>query len=554
MTSEGEQSYKVFFASNVLADVGPGTILVAPRDGSWNDFGFQVRVEIKVRPRSDDQHRRDALFLLGFLGFAKPRERSQDTRALQQLLAADSRRHLPAEDVPDFFTMLPDMAAYREIVTLFGSSEAKKVLKALCDVVEAENASAVRPWLRAATASPVFRQAFLRTTEAFFAWKNAGMILRGVEFEQLGRISEEIRIEFQLAGRPNPHRLRFRFSLHEDVLPKRFAIVIGKNGVGKSQTLGRIAAAAVRGLNTLTDGEGGRPVFNRILAFHPATAGSETFPAEWRSRSRVWYRRFPLGGAGRGRHRQMTGDLIVQLARTAERIGAANRFEIFMNGIRAIEGHEQLALITKDAVQPLIFLERLQSGGEQTLLDRFASIDVHREVVRVIDGEAYSLSSGELGFVRFAALAALHIENSSLLLFDEPETHLHPNFISQFVAVLDGLLAQTGSAAIIATHSVYFVREAFEDQVTVLRSGPDRSIAIETPHLRTFGADVGAISYFVFGEDEPSRLAREVERQIVREANTWEEVFAAYKDHLSLDLLGEIRAEIEGRNGTAPRQ
>jgi ABC-type transporter Mla maintaining outer membrane lipid asymmetry ATPase subunit MlaF len=132
-------------------------------------------------------------------------------------------------------------------------------------------------------------------------------------------------------------------------------------------------------------------------------------------------------------------------------------------------------------------------------------------------------------------------------LFDEPETHLHPAFISQFVMLLDTLLEQTGSAAIIATHSVYFVREAFEDQVKVLRSGPDREIVIEEPVLRTFGADVGTISWFVFGEDKPSRLARSVEERIAEDADSWDQVYKEYKADLSLDLLGEIRAEIEDR-------
>ena len=420
------------------------------------------------------------------------------------------------------------------------------------DVVEAEDAPAGRPWLRRAIESRVFRLAFLRTTESFFAWKNAAMVLRGVEFEEVGRISNELRIEFQLAGRPNSHRLKFRFALHEEVLPKRFAVIIGKNGVGKSQTLGRIVLAAISGLKTLTDGDGGRPLFNRILAFHPATAGAEVFPGDRRKRSMVWYRRFVLGASGRARRASTTADLIVQLARSLERIRDARRFEIFMGAIQAIEGHAELALVTRHGDEGIVHLDGLLRGGEQALLERFAAIDPGREVVRVIDRKSYPLSSGELGFVRFAALAALHIENSSLLLFDEPETHLHPDFISRFVAVLDNLLAQTGSAAIIATHSVYFVREAFEDQVTVLRSDPDdRSIKVEQPRLRTFGADVGAISYFVFGEDEPSRLAKSVEKRIAARSSTWEEAFAAYKNDLSLDLLGEVRAEIEDRGDSA---
>jgi energy-coupling factor transporter ATP-binding protein EcfA2 len=156
--------------------------------------------------------------------------------------------------------------------------------------------------------------------------------------------------------------------------------------------------------------------------------------------------------------------------------------------------------------------------------------------------------------LRFAALAGLYIENGTLLLFDEPETHLHPNFISQFVALLDRLLEQTGSAAILATHSVYFVREAIEDQVTVLRSDAERMISAETPTLKTFGADVGAISYFVFGEDQPSRLAQEVETKIMAQTASWDEVFETYKDRVSLDLLGEIRARVEGTDREADGQ
>jgi hypothetical protein len=71
---------------------------------------------------------------------------------------------------------------------------------------------------------------------------------------------------------------------------------------------------------------------------------------------------------------------------------------------------------------------------------------------------------------------------------------------------LDGLLEATGSAAIIATHSAYFVREVFREQVTVLSVDSENMVRAQRPKLRTFGADVGAISYFVFGEDEPSSV------------------------------------------------
>jgi energy-coupling factor transporter ATP-binding protein EcfA2 len=185
--------------------------------------------------------------------------------------------------------------------------------------------------------------------------------------------------------------------------------------------------------------------------------------------------------------------------------------------------------------------------SEHRLLERFASVDARKEPVRVVDGEGYPLSSGEFSFMKFAAQASLHIENGSLLLLDEPETHLHPNFISQFVSLLDGLLEATGSAAIIATHSAYFVREVFREQVTVLSVDSESHVSAQRPKLRTFGADVGAISYFVFGEDEPSRLAKEVEQRLVANGVPWPQVYEVYKDELSLEMLNDLRAAIEAK-------
>lgn len=121
-----------------------------------------------------------------------------------------------------------------------------------------------------------------------------------------------------------------------------------------------------------------------------------------------------------------------------------------------------------------------------------------------------------------------------------------PGAIHQFASLLNSLLKVSGSAAIIATHSAYFVREVFREQVSVLRTDTERRVTIEKPMLRTFGADVGAISYFVFGEDEPSQLAAEVEERLLSKNQTWADIYSKYKDELSLELLGTLRESLEG--------
>lgn len=539
------QDYRVQFVTEraISRQSEPGTITIAPSSDSWNNFGERIIVEIAIQTRSQTPFSNERLTFRGFFGFVDKQAGKSDTLHLRDIVDQTPETPVPADKLPDYFTMLPEMASYRRIVGDLGPEEARLALRAINDIVEADDRPVNRPWLRAARESQIFLNAFLRHSEPYFTWKNAAPILRGVEYEELDRISDGLHIKFRLAGRPNDHDLTFRFADGDAVLPQRFAIVIGKNGVGKSQTLAQIVDAALAGKPKLTDIRGDRPLFNRILGFYSSGTNISVFPSDRRKRARVWYRRFSMVS---GRSRQTTSDLIVQLARSIEGIGGTSRYDIFLKAITAIDGFRELVLRTRSGERGPVPVHGLNRGAEQETVRRYASINIRSEPVRMIDGRTYPLSSGELSFLRFAALTGLYIENGTLLLFDEPETHLHPNFISQFVALLDGLLAQTGSAAILATHSVYFVREAVEDQVTVLRSDEDRAITAETPTLKTFGADVGAISYFVFGEDQPSRLALEVENKIMAQTASWETVFETYKDRVSLDLLGEIRARVEG--------
>lgn len=541
---ENAASYQVLFLNeqNLQTSIEPGTIVIIPSSDGWNDFGERILIEIVIQPKNSPDFSNERLELHGFFGFLEKHDNKFDTMHLRELVNREQRA-IPAEKVPDYFTMLPDMESYRRIIRQLGPDETRIVLHAMNDMVEAEDRPIGRPWLRTARESQIFLSAFLRQSESYFTWKNAAPILRGVGFEELDRISEGVRVQFHLAGRPNAHDLKFRFSHGGDVLPSRFAIVIGKNGVGKSQTLAQIVDAALLGKPNLTALDGDRPVFNRILGFYPSASTSSVFPSERRKHARVWYRRFSMVS---GRTRHSTSDLIIQLARSTEGIAGKSRYEIFQKSISVIEGCEELVLRKRASEHGSVSVFGLNRGGEQETLERYSSINIRAEPVRMIEGKTYPLSSGELSFLRFAALTGLYVENGTLLLFDEPETHLHPNFISQFVALLDSLLEQTGSAAILATHSVYFVREAMEDQVTVLRSSSDRVISAETPILKTFGADVGAISYFVFGEDRPSRLAQEVETKIVAQGASWDKIFVTYKDRVSLDLLSEIRAQVEG--------
>lgn len=524
-------------------ELPPDTILVVPSSDGWNDFGHQTRIDYRIRLHS----MKDAVEASGFIGFINPQADRNGKDLLQQLVSTHGESTVTATTDHRFFTMLPDMEAYRRLVQTLDADDATEALTALNDLVALNEFESTAPILDLATQSEVFSLSFMRSSDSYFAYKNAGPLLRGLSSEQTGILSPTLAIRFQLPGRQNEHDLRFSFD-HAADLPKRIAIVIGKNGVGKSQTLGRIARAALDGTTALTDGtDGGRPLINRLLAFAPTNEAESVFPTDKRKRPRIWYQRYSMNRSRRSRRNDYLSDLIVQVARSTQMVASKSRWEIFTEALNAITKADELHLPTRSESGAYVPLAKLPQGAEQRVLERFASIDVKKEPTRVLAGEGYPLSSGEISFLKFAAQVSLHIENGSLLLLDEPETHLHPNFISRFVSLLDGLLEATGSAAVIATHSAYFVREVFREQVTVLSVDGDNMVHAQRPKLRTFGADVGAISYFVFGEDEPSRLADEVERRLLASGASWHQVYAEYKDELSLEMLNGLRAAIESK-------
>jgi predicted ATPase len=357
--------------------------------------------------------------------------------------------------------------------------------------------------------------------------------------ENMGVLSNDMKITYKMAGRDDVQEYNFKFD-HGNDLPKRIAIIIGENGVGKSQTLSLIANSIVKGKKDFVEsGTENRLEIGRLLTFAPTSDGGVTFPKNSIKNPHTWYKFFSLGREGSSMKRGNVNDLIVQLSRSEERIGEQSRWEIFIETIGLLNPKELYLPCTSND-EKLIRIKDLMDYSEERRL-RFQSIvNTNSEPKRLIDGKEYRLSSGEISFLRFFAQLSLSIENGTLLLLDEPETHLHPSFINKFSAMLDLLLSQTGSAAIIATHSVYFVREVFKEQVTVLRRKGD-SIIAEKPRLSTFGADVGNISYFVFGESEPTYLLKIVEANILKNYKSWDEVYEKYKDELSINTLTSLR-------------
>ncbi|HTH76158.1 MAG TPA: AAA family ATPase [Trinickia sp.] len=533
---------KVFFALDSRAGISlpAGSILVLPSSDSWNDFGYQTFFDFVV---IDGQVGRKK-FHLAFL------DSSQKVREVIEAAVQIPGEAVGAHELPEFFSLQTEMERYRELVSEYGPEDAQDILRALHDLVAIRAFEPSASWLDAALNSPHFGMSFVRNSEQNFAFHNAASVLHGVEHEDVQAAPTTLVLEFQLAGFASSHSFDFTFS-PTSLPPRRVAVMIGKNGVGKSRALNELVSSAISGGGNFHDGLGNMPRLSRILALCTPGEAEHTFPAEPTFPARFQYKRISSNASAGD---QTLPSILVNLSRDKRRIGEHLRWDIFNESVQQIVEFSDLALTVRDDVAShggLIDVERLWRFGEQASAEARQKVSLRGHLMRRVDGGAVSLSSGQLSFIRLAAQLCTFIENGSLVLMDEPETHLHPNLITGLVAMLHKILTLTGSIAIAATHSAYLVREVPQSQVHIIRQSRESSrVEIIKPRLRTFGADVGAISHFVFGDDIVNRLIKELEPKIHGDIATAEEWLASIEAELSTEAFMLLTREIEKRRGS----
>lgn len=90
------------------------------------------------------------------------------------------------------------------------------------------------------------------------------------------------------------------------------------------------------------------------------------------------------------------------------------------------------------------------------------------------------------------------VEEKTLILLDEPESHLHPPLLAAFMRALSNLLDSRNGIAIIATHSPVVLQEVPKSCVSILERYR-LEMRVYTPEVETFAENVGILTREVFG-------------------------------------------------------
>lgn len=139
------------------------------------------------------------------------------------------------------------------------------------------------------------------------------------------------------------------------------------------------------------------------------------------------------------------------------------------------------------------------------------------------------------------------VQEKTLVLMDEPESHLHPPLLSAFIRALSDLLHDQNGVAIIATHSPVVLQEIPRSCVwKIYRVGKD--VSIERPTIETFAENVGRLTSEVFSlEVERSGFHALLEAS-VKQGDTLESIVQKYDGQLGFEGRAILIALIAERD------
>lgn len=284
------------------------------------------------------------------------------------------------------------------------------------------------------------------------------------------------------------------FAVTPDSLPpSNIHVLIGKNGIGKTRLLAGMADALTEN-KAASIGLEGTFVFRSKGSFESIVSSASD---EFLNVVVVSYSVFDKFDPIRQGTSRSTGGVPYQYV-----------------GIKDLDDGGEVKLQNSSEMQKSFIAALDEIYPDPRKLNRWATaIDVlssDRGIAEIgsMDGEASSIesmaqhfeqsSSGhKIVLLTMAKLVEL-VSERTLVLIDEPETHLHPPLLGSFIRAISGLLVARNGVAIVATHSPVVLQEVPSDCVwSIMRSGS--SLNISRPTIETFAENVGVLTRKIFG-------------------------------------------------------
>ncbi|WP_413975271.1 AAA family ATPase [Stenotrophomonas acidaminiphila] len=140
------------------------------------------------------------------------------------------------------------------------------------------------------------------------------------------------------------------------------------------------------------------------------------------------------------------------------------------------------------------------------------------------------------------------VEEKTLVLIDEPESHLHPPLLSAFTRALSQLLTSENAVAIIATHSPVLLQEVPRRCAWILSRSRLVSDA-ERPSIETFGENIGVLTREVFKFEVSKSGFHALLAGSVAAGGSFQVIMDEYQGLIGLEGQAILTSMIRSRDG-----
>jgi len=475
----------------------------------WNDFSFQTLYHLYYNAPLE------GAVLIGGVKVLRRGQTEEDNILLQ----------MPFDRLDDAFCSVGTSLDYYQRLNSLPADDRKLIVGALRDV-------SVNITLRETFSSePGWHKSLFRGHSDWRSFVDDARALYFNNFSALVDVQEA----FSFQPGPDAPEVELNFSADHDLLvgiahrrigpsrkqvllPQRIIVLVGRNGSGKSTLLSRIAHVAfaapeqratpgVRRLGHFTPAGIG---FMRIITVSYSAFDSFAIPGDREDTLTQAARdiekgegRFVFCGlrdvAAEARHDiekakdskpQMSDHMLrIEDRRTSTRLKSIDQLaDEFVQLIDRIKQSNKQDLF-QAALEPLLQDPSFAGPGR---------VDLTEELAEDARSTFLDWSTGHKIALHVVASLVAHAVPRSLVLFDEPEMHLHPPLAAALMHSVRLILEETNAVCIVATHSPVILQETMGQHVRLVRRiGED--LEVSRPKMETFGENIGILTYDTFG-------------------------------------------------------
>jgi ABC-type transport system involved in cytochrome c biogenesis ATPase subunit len=480
---------------------------------NWDDFSFRTTFSLVYFDETGERHD---------IGGVKIMRRGMERGRVEV--------ESPFENLPDSYASLGQNQSYYENLIALNEDKRLTLLEALRDTIwDANRYEVVRE--DAAFQTSLLRSVSQREVQKFRSIISDRAVLTPYHFVYT---FPDTTASIEVEVTPNA------------VPPTNIHVVIGRNGVGKTQLLRNVSTL-------LRQGEGRNRRLGRLTFFADdgETSGQEGFA----NLITVAFSAFdefqpPLENEGTSTGIQYTYIGLRKITRVKDRPREIPEIQKKTDADLRRDFVQSTLACLRSARRPrwrsaMQVLEN-DPGFAALQLEGLADLD-QQDFEREAEALYNNSSSGhKLVLLTMTRLVEL-VSERTLVLIDEPEAHLHPPLAASFIRALSNLLVHRNGVAILATHSPVIVQEVPRSCVSLFfRSGDN--VEIERPEIETFAENVGLLTREIFRVELTKSGYHALISEAVQQSDTLEEAIDRFGGNLGAEGRALVRAVWRERN------